>query len=646
MKINRKINKITIILLITVICILVGYRLTRHNYKETQKPQDEIDKKINDEIVIRYNVYNNDNPSIRLVVYSEIGINEIIYPDGQIGNYNNKKKVETFYSIDKNGEYLFTIKDSNGKVIEKLIEVNEIDEKVVDNNNETIDENNNTSNIFETNNVNIKNNKPSNSQKTNNSNQNNTNNNQTTTNNSNNENKPLKEDRVIGTIYFNKPVGWTNAYLYATNNNGSVVGDFPGNTGRVVDGNIIAFDIYESMGNTNTLMLQFNNGKYYKTETINYSGSNKLYNITTLALSAGYNTGEWIDFDEATISVGGPYNSSKIKNVIFMIGDGMGVSHVKAGELYKGSNLVFSNFFNTYVSTYSKSDFVTDSAASATALATGEKTINYYVGISYYGNELETLAEYSHKKGLKTGLVVTQMVNHATPAAFSAHSYNRSNYEEITVDQINSGIDLMLGGGSTYFDTDDMKSLMNQNNYRYITNFSDIYNIDNNEKVIGTFAPSSFHETSGTPNLRTMTEVALNRLGSNDNGFFLMVEGSNIDSYSHNNNLIGMLNELIEFDQAILASKNYVDNHPDTLLVVTADHETGGLNLNGSYDYDSLLNQAVFTSSPGSSKPHTAAFVKVYTYGKGASGLTYPSLIDNTYIHNYIKQGLINTYGY
>ena len=142
-----------------------------------------------------------------------------------------------------------------------------------------------------------------------------------------------------------------------------------------------------------------------------------------------------------------------------------------------------------------------------------------------------------------------------------------------------------------------------------------------------------------------MTSVALNRLDS-DNGFFLMIEGLNIDTYSHGNYLLGMLIEVTEFDKAVRVAKNYVDSHPDTLLVVTADHETGGLMLNGANTSNNLLSNARFTSSSSSSKPHTASFVKVFAYGKTANGLTRPRLIDNTYIHNYIKQGLVNRYGY
>ncbi|MBQ9318625.1 MAG: alkaline phosphatase, partial [Bacilli bacterium] len=473
---------------------------------------------------------------------------------------------------------------------------------------------------------------------------NNDNNNNDNNNNNNNDNNLVVEDKVIGKVYFNKPIGWNNVYLYVTQNGHSLSGDWPGKGGYALDKNIYEFDIMESMKDVNNITLEFNNGKYYKLSST-FPGYNKLLNITLDAYGQ-HGSYEWIDYNSDSIIAGGPVNTGNVKNVIFMIGDGMGVNHIKAAEIYQGYDTIFSNFNNTYVSTYSSSDYITDSAASATALATGKKTINYYVGIDYYGNKIETLAEYAHKKGLKTGLVATQTINHATPAGFSAHNFNRSNYDEIAVDQVESGIDLMLGGGTNYFNNDYMINLMNENNYTYINNFNEIYNIDANTKVIGTFAPTSFHETSdNVPSLEEMTSVALNRLDS-ENGFFLMVEGSNIDTYSHNNRLENMLIEVIEFDKAVRVAKNFVDSHPDTLLIITADHETGRLNLNGANNRGNLLSNAQFTSSWGDSQSHTASFVKVFTYGKTAYGLTVPSLIDNTYIHNYVKQGLINQYGY
>lgn len=668
MKLKRKnVRKITLIISIILAILICFLSINKLNDKINNNDKIDIKAENNDELNFQYTIYDNETATIQLKISSSIGISKIIFPDNTIGKFDNKKIVETHYNISVNGEYLFKIIDSNGKQIEKTVIVDSLESSELnqDNNENDLDLEEN-SNGEESNNS-LGNNTSSNKNNSTNTNSNSSNNsnnsnkgtsNNSTSNNSSNSANNNTEDIVKGTIYFNKPVGWSNTYIYIYTEKNSqtyeLSGEWPGVTGRTVDDNTYAFDITESMissaGSTDNLKIIFNNGKYYKTSAINFLGFNKLYNITTGALSSGNNKGEWIDYKESTIVSGGPVNTSSVKNVILMIGDGMGNNHIKAAEIYSGNKLTIqsSDFNSTYVSTYSKSDFVTDSAAAATALATGTKTINYYVSIDYKGNQLETLSEYAHKKGLKTGLVATQMINHATPAAFSSHNYNRSNYSSITIDQINSGIDLMIGGGSDYFNTTAALELMANNNYTYITNFQDIYNIDNSKKVIGTFSSGSFHETTNSvPSLTEMTEVSLDRLGSSDSGFFLMIEGSNIDSYSHVNNLQSTLEEVIEFDKAVAIAKKYVDTHPDTLLIVTADHETGGLDLNGATNKSSLLSKASFTSSTSTtSKPHTAAFVKVYTYGKGSKGLTSPSLIDNTYIHNYIKQGLINRYGY
>lgn len=670
MKLKRKnVRKFTLIISIILVILISFLSINKINDKSNRNDKVDVKEEINDELNFQYTIYDNENATIQLKISSSIGISKIIFPDNTVGEFNNKKVIETHYNISANGEYLFKVIDANGKETEKKIIVDNLGSSELnqDNNEENSELGETTDGEKPNNNLNnsINNNKNNNSSSNKNNSTNNTNNgnnngssnsqnNNTNNGNSNNN----KEDVVKGTIYFNKPVGWSNTYIYIYTEKNSqtyeLSGQWPGATGRLVNDNTYAFDITESMistaGSIDNIKIMFNNGKYYKTSSIKIPGFNKIYNITTGALSSGNNNGEWIDYKESTIVSGGPVNTSSVKNVIFMIGDGMGNNHIKAAEIYSGNRLTVqsSDFNSTYVSTYSRSDFVTDSAAAATALATGSKTINYYVSIDYRGNQLETLAEYAHKKGMKTGLVATQMINHATPAAFSSHDYNRSNYSSITIDQINSGIDLIIGGGSEYFNTSATLELMANNNYTYITNFQDIYNIDNSKKVIGTFSSGSFHETSSAvPSLTEMTEVALNRLGTSNSGFFLMIEGSNIDSYSHVNDLQSMIEEVIEFDRAVAIAKRYVDSHPDTLLVVTADHETGGLNLNGATNRGSLLSNASFTSSPNeTNKPHTAAFVKVYTYGKGSKGLTNPSLIDNTHIHNYIKQGLINRYGY
>lgn len=331
-----------------------------------------------------------------------------------------------------------------------------------------------------------------------------------------------------------------------------------------------------------------------------------------------------------------PTTDSKIKNVIFMIGDGMGENHIIAAEIYKGEQLNIQTIKNkSYVKTCSLQE-TTDSAAGATALATGHKTNNGTIGKDENGNDLENLIEYSNKRGLKTGVVCTQILNHATPAGFTVHNDYRYNYDRIAQDQIESCVDLMLGGGRKYFSKYEYKML--ENNFIWVNTLNDLEKLNKSNKVIGTFSESSLSEENNKVKVADLTKKAISRL-ENSNGFFLMVEGSDIDSYSHKSDMDKMLDEMINFDDAVSIAKEYVDTHQDTLLIITADHETGGLNLEGVKE-NNQLTDSLFTSNGN----HTNVDVLVYAYGVGAEDLTRYDVIDNTSISKFIRQGIANNY--
>jgi len=331
-----------------------------------------------------------------------------------------------------------------------------------------------------------------------------------------------------------------------------------------------------------------------------------------------------------------PATDKKIKNIIYMIGDGMGENHIIAGGLYVGEELNIQTIKNKSYVTTASTESVTDSAAAATALATGYKTKNGMIGKDQYGNNLENLVEYANKKEMKTGIVCTQILNHATPAGFSIHNDYRYNYDEIAKSQIESCVDLMFGGGRTYFSK--YKNDIKDNGFAFVNDFSELSSVDKNNKVIGTFANESISKEEKRVSLAELTEEAINRLG-NDKGFFLMVEGSDIDSYSHEGNMSKMLNEMIDFDDAVGVAKVYVDENEDTLLIVTADHETGGLNLDGVMSKEQLRD-SLFTSGG----THTSRNVLVYAYGMGAEDLTKYDVIDNTAICKFVRQGIENNY--
>ena len=444
-----------------------------------------------------------------------------------------------------------------------------------------------------------------------------------------------KNNEVVGKIYFNKPVSWEQAYAYLCDEKGKeLLGKWPGIELTKEEDYIHSFEVISKIGNKiDKCKVTFNNGDKYAVEEA-CEGYNKIYNLTSGIGEKNLRTsGEWLDYSE-DIKIGKiPATESKIKNVIYMIGDGMGENHISAGEIYKGQKLNIQNIQNkTQVKTASLST-VTDSAASATALATGYKTSNGAIGKDKNQNDIQNLIEYSDGKNMKTGIVCTQILNHATPAAFSVHNTYRYNYDQITASQIESCLDLMLGGGRKYFY--NYKSKIAHNNYKWVNQISELEKIDKNERVIGTFAEESISKETNRTDLSDMVEEAIARL-ENENGFFLMVEGSDIDSYSHERNMDKMLIEMMDFDDAVKVAMSYVETNPDTLLIVTADHETGGLKAD-KYIHKEQLTNKLFTTSE-----HTETDVALYAYGIGAEDITKYEIIDNTSIYKFIKQGIDN----
>ena len=446
-----------------------------------------------------------------------------------------------------------------------------------------------------------------------------------------------KNNEIVGKIYFNKPVSWEQAYAYLCDEKGKeLLGKWPGIELIKEEDYIHSFEVTSKIGNKiDECKVTFNNGDKYAVEE-ECQGYNKIYDLTSgIGEKNKRNSGKWLDYSE-NIKIGKiPATESKIKNVIYMIGDGMGENHISAGEIYKGEKLNIQNIKNkTQVKTASLST-VTDSAASATALATGYKTTNGAIGKDKNKNDVENLIEYSNRKNMKTGIVCTQILNHATPAAFSVHNTYRYNYDQIAASQIESCLDLMLGGGRKYFS--NYKSRIAHNNYKWVNQISELENVDKNERVIGTFAEDSISKENNRTNLSEMAEEAIARL-ENENGFFLMIEGSDIDSYSHEQNMDKMLIEMIDFDDAVKVAMSYVDTNPDTLLIVTADHETGGLKVDKSMHKEQLTNK-LFTTTE-----HTETNVALYAYGIGANDITEYDIIDNTSIYKFIKQGIDNNY--
>ncbi len=326
-------------------------------------------------------------------------------------------------------------------------------------------------------------------------------------------------------------------------------------------------------------------------------------------------------------------NREKVRNVIFLIGDGMGLAHVAATTIYNGYeplNIERAQYVGLQ-KTYSANNRVTDSAASGTALATGSKTNNGTIGLDAEGNPVESILEKASRNGLSTGLVATYAITHATPASFIGHVKDRGMEEEIAEYFLKTDIDVFFGGGRKYFadrkDKRDLTAELAAKGYTMIYDVADIASTDA-DKVGGLFARGGMAKMRDGRGdyLPTATAKALDILKRNKKGFFVMIEGSMIDGGGHDNDIKMVVDETIDFDKAVKVAFDFADRNPGTLVVVTADHETGGLTLpSGKPDF-SLPDQGVkYTFSTGG---HTGTFIPVYAYGAGAQNFT--GIMENT----------------
>lgn len=301
------------------------------------------------------------------------------------------------------------------------------------------------------------------------------------------------------------------------------------------------------------------------------------------------------------------YYKSEIKNVIYLIGDGMGPSHLQKTKSDKNTGLVMDTFAYTGFSrTRSFTSFVTDSAAGGTALSTGIRTANKAVGV----NPIDKTPKYSYPKnltelckerGMMTGVITTDDTTGATPASFSAHSSDRYNTEEITMDQLTSSIDLIWGQANGVA----TKSLAEANGFEYIVSYDEMMALEEGSRSYAQFTNSLWtleQSDKNTPNLEQMAVKAVDLLDDTDKGFFLMIEGAHIDKYSHSNDDEKMTEALLEFDRTIEAMFNYAKADGETLVVITADHETGNIKLKN--------DKYVFTSDG-----HTDTNVPILVYG-------------------------------
>jgi alkaline phosphatase len=313
-----------------------------------------------------------------------------------------------------------------------------------------------------------------------------------------------------------------------------------------------------------------------------------------------------------------------------MIGDGMGTSQIYAGYIAKKGNLNMQKFPITGFSiTYSADDLITDSAASGTAMATGSKTNNGMVGVDPENDRLENIVEIVEKDGKSTGLVATSTITHATPACFIAHVESRNDYERIAWQFLETDIDVFIGGGAVHFierlDQRDLTIDLAEKGYELCYSMEELETATS-DKIAGLVyeaSPPSMLQGRGNM-LSKSTKKAIEVLSRNENGFFLMVESSQIDWGNHQNNIAYQTLEVNDFDNVIGEVLEYAREDGETLVIVTADHETGGLGINGGNLKKGDIDPAYTTMG------HTGVMVPVLAYGPKSE--LFSGIYDNTEI--------------
>ena len=312
----------------------------------------------------------------------------------------------------------------------------------------------------------------------------------------------------------------------------------------------------------------------------------------------------------------------KALNVIYMIGDGMALPQVYAAMFASKEDMTFSQFpYIGVVDTHSASNDITDSSAGGTALASDHKTKNGMVGMNPDTIPVKTMLEVFAEQGKETGIVVTSYVTHATPASFYAKVPKRSQYEDIAVQMAEAeNLNLIIGGGMKHFNqrkdsVNLVERMENELGWKVYDNLADVDVACQKYAVIAdtNHMPKAADRGDFLPRA---VKTALKSLDGTENGFFLMVEGSQIDFACHANDSTWMMDEMLDFDYAIKVALDYAEEHGNTLVVVTADHETGGLTLP---DPQGKYTNVVFDYS---SRSHTCLPVMVFAYGPGAEQFT------------------------
>lgn len=326
--------------------------------------------------------------------------------------------------------------------------------------------------------------------------------------------------------------------------------------------------------------------------------------------------------------------NAKPKKVIFLIGDGMGLSQITAGSIAKRDGLALERFRHIgLIKTYS-TKLITDSAAGATAMATGQKTYNGAISMNLKQDSLKTILEYAEEADWLTGILTTATVTHATPACFYGHEPTRAKVNrKLAAQFMQKDIEVLMGGGWAYF----KKGLNGRDHIEEAKNKG--YFVTDDLNKIGDYTPQKLLcliSEELPPRLKKRgdflpkaTAKAIEILNYKKKSFFMMVEGAQIDWGGHNKDSDYIVEEMLDFDEAVKIALDFAEKDEHTLVLVTADHETGGYSIN-SGDQKTGELKGEFTSTY-----HTATMVPVFAYGPGAE--SFEGVYDNTEIFLKLK---------
>lgn len=324
----------------------------------------------------------------------------------------------------------------------------------------------------------------------------------------------------------------------------------------------------------------------------------------------------------------------EIKNIILMIGDGMSLMHVYTAWTANRGRLWLDNAEAVGLSkTYCLDKLITDSGAGGTALSSGQKTNYHCVGVDSLGKPLESLCTLAHQLKKSAGIAVTCRLWDATPADFCCHNVDRENKLDLIADYVDADVDYVFGGGAKLFvnrpDKRNIFEELKKKGFQLPTTYGELEKIKTGRVFAVPYPKDTPLPKERGDLLARVSIKGMNLLNQNHNGFFMMIEGSQLDDYGHTNNLDLLMQEMLDFDQTVGEVMKWAAKEKGTLVIVTADHETGGLTLLGGSIAQGTVQCRFSTNS------HSGVMVPVYAFGPGSHLFT--GLYENTAIYDKIK---------